>query len=83
MHLLYSRTTNVAIPCPVLAHILVTPNLPPVSPNCARIVAIKRPPVAPRGSKSDYVHEKMVRPMAIAPPLGLTFFGSSPTFRIQ
>lgn len=46
----YSRTTNVAIPWPVLAHMLVTPNFPPVSPKCARIVAINRPPVAPSGS---------------------------------
>ena len=78
----YSRTTNVAIPWPVLAHILVTPNFPPVSPKCARIVAISRPPVAPSGSThpSDHKSQENIRPIAIAPPLGFTFSGSNPTF---
>lgn len=61
-----------AAPIPVPMHILTIPNFPLVRFNSGNIVAISLLPVHPNGC-----------PNAIAPPFGLTFFGSKFNFYTQ
>src|SRR5207248_7588798 len=64
---LYRASTTVAIPMPPPTHSVARPYLPPV--RCSSSISVPRiiPPVAPSGC-----------PIAIAPPLTLTFDMSRP-----
>ena len=66
------RSTTVAIPCPTPMHIVARPQRPPVRRSSWLSIVIRRAPLIPSGW-----------PSAIAPPLTLTFAGSSPSSSMQ
>lgn len=68
----YSLSMTAAAPIPVPMHIEITPNFPPVLLSSGRRVAICLAPVHPSGC-----------PRAMAPPFGLSFLVSTPSFSTQ
>src|SRR5947207_2332975 len=62
------RSMTVAIPCPTAMHMVASPQRPPVRRSSWVSIVIRRAPLIPSGW-----------PSAIAPPLTLTFAGSSPS----